>query len=126
MTPFNIARVVLVAELLFLFGIIVSVVPDAWSIWIALIGLVWSMVAGHVFIIRYAITQPWYRDPVGRHMMAFMGGMTLILDLTAVAYFYPALPWRSEMRIFVWTLLPFLFTWRTVILFRVKHYSRQN
>ncbi len=124
MTPFNIARVALVAQILFLFGLVVSMIPDEWSITIALVGLAWSMVAGHVFIIRYALTQPWYNNPVGRHMMSFMGGLTLILDITAVAYFVPTLPWRAEMRIFVWTLIPFLFTWRTVILFRVKHYSK--
>ncbi len=123
MTPFNIARTALSVELLFLFGILISSVPDAWVEPILLIGVFWSVVAGLTFVIAYAMTQPWWKSPIGRHMMSFMAGFTLILILSMLGYFFPDMPGRTEVRLFTWALIPILFTWRTVILLRIKKYS---
>lgn len=123
MTPFHLVRIAIVVELLHLFGIVVSSVPDSWVMPILLVGVVWSVVAGLAFVVIYAVTQPWWKTPVGRHMMSFMAGMTMILMLSLVGYFFPDIGWRKELRIFTWTLIPFLFTWRTFILLFVKKYQ---
>lgn len=107
-------------------------VPDEAVFPVALAGALWAAVAGHVFIIFYWIRYRWWQTSIGRHLMSFMGGLTVIVDLTildAVVRSLPGdavLPARNELTLFVWTLLPILFTWRLIVLLKVKNFDGQG
>lgn len=109
------------AFLIFFFGI--SHIPPEAERPIIIAGVVWAVMAGHLFIVFYHIRHKWWGNSVGRHMMSFMGGLTAILDLSLIAQVWPGMPGRQELRILVWVLIPFLFTWRLIILLRAKRYG---
>lgn len=112
------------ALLIFIFGVLH--LPSGWTRPLIMTGVVWAVTAGHLFVIFYHIRHKWWRNSIGRHMMSFMGGLTAILDLSLIAQFWPGMPGREELRILVWMLIPFLFTWRLIILLRVKHYGEDG
>ena len=109
------------ALFIFVFGAIH--VPPEWERLIIMVGVVWAVMAGHCFILFYHLRYRWWNNSVGRHMMSFMAGLTAILDLSLIAQMWPDMPGRQELRILVWILIPFLFTWRLVLLLTVKQYG---
>lgn len=109
------------ALLIFIFGVVH--LPSEWTRPIIMAGVVWAVTAGHLFVLFYHLRYKWWKNTVGRHMMSFMGGLTAILDLSLIAWFWPDMPGREEIRILVWVLIPFLFTWRLVLLLTVKQYG---
>lgn len=98
-------------------------IPSEWERAIILTGVVWALMAGHLFILFYHQRYQWWRNSVGRHMMSFMAGLTAILDLSLIGQMWPEMPGRQEIRILVWVLIPFLFTWRLILLLTVKQYG---
>lgn len=112
-----------VAMVTALFGM--RLVPMGWVFPIALVGALWAAAAGHAFVICYWIRQKWWRNPIGIHLMCFMFGLTVILDVTimdAVVTKFTGgyIPGRKELALMIWTLFPILFTWRLLVLLGVK------
>jgi hypothetical protein len=62
----------------------------------------------------------WYKTPMGRHMMAFMGVWALILSLTAFVVIFGSPPWLVYLRVVVWMAINLIFWRRLVILLRVR------
>ena len=79
-----------------------------------------AVVPALLFVAAYACLQPWWRSVVGRHMMAFMFGCTVVLalvDLSAIlGMHYPGRDW---VRFGAWVVINVIFWWRLVILVRV-------
>lgn len=57
---------------------------------------------------------------MGRHMMTFMAGLESILILTVISKYWPDMPGRVLLRLFAWTVIAVLFTWRLIVLVEVK------
>jgi hypothetical protein len=85
-----------------------------------------SAVSGFLFVLIYQLRWKWWRSSMGRHMMAFMGGLELLLLLAFISQFWPHLPLREYLRIVSWGIVAFLFTWRLVILITVKKEERPS
>ena len=98
-------------------------IPQAVVDWVVRIGVVTSVTAGLVFMVTYHLTSKWWMSSIGRHMMSFMSGMTLILLLSVVALIFPDMPFRQELRIFSWILIPGLFVWRAVVILKIRNYD---
>ena len=62
--------------------------------------------------------------------MCFMAGLTSVIDLTILdsvaSSLGHTLPWRHELTLFAWILLPTIFIWRFIVLLRVNHYDEDG
>lgn len=96
--------------------------PDEATIPIAFVGAMWTALAGHAFVVCYWIREKWWRSSIGRHLMCFMGGLTAIVDLTIANFLFGPFA-QKEFTLFVWLLMPALFTWRLFVLLRVKSFD---
>lgn len=76
--------------------------------------------AGLLFVIIYHLRWKWWKSYMGRHMMTFMAGLDAILLLAVVNMFWPGMPGRVPLRLFAWTVIAVLFTWRLIVLVEVR------
>lgn len=120
------ARWIFNALLVFTVIYIITEIPEAWVRPLAFAGAIWSALVGHAFVIIYWWRSQWWKSSIGRHLMSFMGGLTAIIDLTLINAFVPGLLNRSSLTLFVWVLIPLLFTWRLWILIFVRHYDKNG
>lgn len=98
-------------------------VPSEATIPISLVGAIWTALAGHAFVVFYWIRERWWTSSIGRHLMCFMGGLTAIVDVTIANYLFGTSPARKEITLFVWILLPVLFTWRLFVLLKARRFD---
>lgn len=78
--------------------------------------IVASAVSGLLFVVLYQFRAKWWTSAIGRHMMAFMGGLEVLLLLALTSLFWPHMPGRPYLRAVSWFVVFFLFAWRTIIM----------
>lgn len=82
----------------------------------------------HVFTVRRR--RPWYRDPIGRHLMSFVVSDAIVFTFLASAFIWPVL---ATYNWYMWAYLivgisgiPFNITWRVLIVWRYLGPKRRN
>lgn len=77
-----------------------------------------SFVPAAAFVVLYAARSPWWRSGMGRHLMAFVGTLVVLLGLVLLGWIVGPLP-----RI-VWVVglapLPVVVWWRLWLLLRAQ------
>lgn len=84
-----------------------------------------SALIATAFVVLYWATARWWRSEMGRNVMALMGSLALLLDLTAVRAFTQAVPaphadWFLWVRLGVFAFIPVAIGWRLWILVRLQ------
>jgi hypothetical protein len=93
------------------------------NIWVG-IGVVVTTVAELCFVARF-LRLPWWKSPEGRMFMAKDSVILLVLALALIANFWPDMPCRDHLRVVVWTLIPIVFVWKTVLFYRRQAEGRR-
>lgn len=86
--------------------------------WAHLVGtvLVWlAAVPATASVVKHAFT-PWRDTPAGRHLMAYMGVIALVLILYAARTVVPEdTAWFAWLRLAVFAAVPVVLAWRLVL-----------
>lgn len=61
----------------------------------------------------------WRLTRGGRHLMAYMGGLAVVMVFAFANLFWGPLP--SWVRPLVWTIVAFIGTWRLVLLYQTRY-----
>lgn len=61
----------------------------------------------------------WRKTRGGRHVMAYMAGLALIMCFAVAGLFHGQLP--HWVRPLVWAILGFIATWRLVLLYKTRY-----
>ena len=88
--------------------------------------LFWGAVAGAVtfpVMYHFATGGAWRGSPMGRHLMAFMAGLAVIMGM--VAWARTVGPLHPSARLFVYGLLACLFWWRNWLLVKAQRRGRR-
>jgi hypothetical protein len=104
----------------------------SWLLLGNLIDLVVGTIAGWSFLVLYTKRYDWYRDEVGRHLVAFSGVATLFYTLylgrTVAAIFTTGFNAPGEavtgfniFRFFLFTAFTIVMVWRLVIFIKGTH-----
>jgi len=88
-----------------------------------------SAVMALTFIIGYHVSSNglWRRDPIGRHVMAFVTADFLVFALAAVRFIAGAsldTGWFAWVRVVVFMAIPWTIGWRLLILWRLYRQNR--
>lgn len=78
------------------------------------------------FVLIYAFKGKWWKSAIGRHMMAFMAGVFLVLLIGITVRFFPDLQNIKQIRFWSWNIVILLMAWRFWIAFQVfilRNYS---
>jgi hypothetical protein len=92
--------------------------------------VVTTLLAG-TFIVLYHVWSgsAWRRDPMGRHVMAFVGADFLVFALAAVRLAFGAsldVGWFAWLRVVVFLAIPWTIGWRLLILWRLHRTSGRS
>jgi len=71
------------------------------------------------FVLIYAFRGRWWKSAIGRHMMAFMIGVLVILAVGVLVRFFPDLENIKWIRFWCWNLIIVIMGWRFWLAFRV-------
>lgn len=78
------------------------------------------------FIIIYSTYGKWWRTSIGRHMIGFMAGCSIVLFLAILSRFFPWMRESNALRFWAWNIVIGLFGWRfwvAVSVFVTKKFS---
>jgi hypothetical protein len=92
---------------------------------LATIGLVLAFLQALAFVIRYLMTD-WYRHSMGRHAMAFMVALALVLSIGIVREFVPEWIDLDTARLVTYILINTVFAWRLWLLFTGQRRNRKT
>jgi hypothetical protein len=90
------------------------------------IEVVIAAVPGLLFVLLYQLRYPWYKSSMGRHVMAFMSALEFILLLAALNVAWPEMPGKPYLRMIVWAIIIFIFSWRTAVLIWPEKYADEE
>jgi hypothetical protein len=77
------------------------------------------------FIVHYSLVYSWWRDEVGRHIVAFSGCVGAFLLFFTVSFFFPAWPGRDWVRFALFLFLVGVIWWRWIVFIRVRRQDRR-
>jgi len=86
--------------------------------------LVISALIATAFVTVYHLSALWWRSPDGRHVMAFMAALALVLDLAVLRLFVGHPEWFETVRTFTFVVIPIVLGWRFSILLKAQFGSR--
>lgn len=66
------------------------------------------------------VRVPWWRSPMGRHLMIKMAVLALILDLGVIRLMFGEAPWFLLLRLVVYALLPLVLAQRVWLLWQAQ------
>jgi hypothetical protein len=92
---------------------------------LATIGLVLAFLQALTFVIRYMLTD-WFTYSMGRHAMAFMGALTLVLSIGLVREFAPNWIDLDVSRLAAYILINVVFAWRLWLLFTGQRRNKKT
>ncbi|GAB1823588.1 putative phage holin [Herbidospora sp. RD11066] len=75
-------------------------------------------VLGNACALVYGLGFRWWRSGYGRHMLAFMGALAVIIDVWVARLLLGEWSWYPELRLAAFALLPIVTGWRLAILLR--------
>jgi hypothetical protein len=81
------------------------------------------------FVVLYAITARWWTSEFGRHVMALMFVLMLVLDLSVVRVYAGVsleVPWFAALRLIVFALVPIVLGQRLWLLWKVQVRDRRR
>lgn len=91
--------------------------------------LILTAVLAVACVAAQALLARWWETPGGRHVMAFQAVLAAVLTLWALRVWLPDVGWLVVARGFAFGLLPFVFTWRLLIIlktWREKHRKHEE
>jgi hypothetical protein len=78
------------------------------------------------FVVVYLLYSKWWKSSMGRHMMAFMSSMFILLFFAILIRFFPAIgTWSFKAA--CWGLVIFIMWWRAWVAFSIlvlKRYEK--
>jgi hypothetical protein len=80
----------------------------------------WSALAGTLSVLVYA-RVPWTHTQWGRHLMAYMVAIALVLDLAVARVLFGDSTWFLVLRLVVFVAIPVVMTWRLVLLVKAQY-----
>lgn len=84
--------------------------------------LVYAAVVGTLSVIVHSQVQ-WRRSPMGRHLMAYMAVVALVLDLGAIRFFLGDSPAFQWLRLVVFVGIPIVMSQRLYLQIRARRES---
>jgi hypothetical protein len=96
---------------------VLRVTGNAFLCWAALVATASVVVHARVL---------WWRSVMGRHLMAYMGVMALVLDLGVVRLVTGDSWWFQLIRLLVFVGVPVVMTWRLWLQIRAQHTARAS
>ncbi|MFJ2630819.1 hypothetical protein ACIO6U_02495 [Streptomyces sp. NPDC087422] len=100
-----------------------------WSQWINVVGSGLVAATAVAFVIAYAVSAPWWRSPVGRHVMSVTASMGWLGVYTVLITVWPHGPTAAALRVsraVVILLLAGLLVQRTVMVVRAQREIRSR
>lgn len=94
---------------------IFQVLGNGFLVWAALVAT--ASVAAHLRV-------PWWATPMGRHLMAYMFVMALVLDLGVVKLIIGDSAWFQLLRLVVFVGVPVVMTWRLWVQIQAQRTTR--
>lgn len=88
------------------------------------VGIVATFLAELAFVGRF-LRMPWWRTPEGRMILAKDVVLLLVLGLAVIGTFVPDMPGRNIVRLVVWSAVPVVFWWKTVLFYRRQAEGRR-
>ena len=89
------------------------------ELFVALIGCWW-------FVVLYTVTWPWWKNDVGRHLVAFSASLGLVLTYYALRIFWPRLPGVGITTVVLFGTLTGVIVWRLVLFLRIRRELRRQ
>lgn len=71
----------------------------------------WAAAVGTASVVLHA-RVPWRHSEMGRHLMAYMGALALVLVLSCIRLVFGDAPWFQIVRLVVFVAIPLTMTWR--------------
>jgi len=68
-----------------------------------------------VFIVRYWMTNRWWKNDFGRHLMSMSASLGLLGIFSLLVWVWPSMPARGLTRMVLFTLLASAVVWRVVV-----------
>jgi len=87
--------------------------------------VIYSAVVTTLSVIVYSLSG-WYSRPIGRHLMAYMASIALVLDLGAVRIFSDDANWFLTLRLFAFIILAIMFTLQLGLLIYARYLDVQT
>jgi len=84
-----------------------------------------GFIGATAFVVRYLRTR-WFASSVGRHEMAFMFALALILSLAAATTIWGEFWNRSVLRLITYVLINAIIWWRLFLLFEGQRVVRRR
>lgn len=85
---------------------------------------VWTSTASVLwFVLQYTLTSPWWRDPVGRTVIAKDGALLVLLVPSCLLLVWPQLftmAERAAIELASLALITVFMAWRSVVWWRIK------
>jgi len=69
---------------------------------------------------------PWRHSEMGRHLMAYMGALALVLVLSCVRLVVGDAPWFQTLRLIVFVAIPLTMTWRLWLQVKTHRLDRKD
>lgn len=88
--------------------------------------LVLSALLATAFVIVYHFSAVWWESHDGRHVMAFMGALALVIDLAVLRLIVGRPEWFEIVRTLTFTAIPIVLAWRLAILIKAQFGSRRS
>ena len=98
-------------------------VGSGWLYWIGTAAGVWAAIVGWTSVAVHA-RAPWWRSEVGRHLMAYMVVIALVLTLALVRAVLGDSDWFNGIRLVTFVLVPVVMTWRLSLQIRARRLAR--
>ena len=93
--------------------------------WIGNAGLVYCAIIGTASVVIHC-RVPWRASRMGRHLMAYMFAMAIVLDLGVVRLVFGDSWWFALLRLVVFlTAIPLVMTWRLVLQVQAQRGGRE-
>jgi hypothetical protein len=88
--------------------------------------LVLSALIATAFIVVYHWSALWWRSHDGRHVMAFMASLAMVLDLAMLRLVVGRPEWFEAVRTLTFVTIPVVLSWRFAILIKAQFSSRRQ
>lgn len=90
----------------------------AWK-WFYEIMLLVGVGASWTFVGWYTARFRWWANELGRHVISFSACVGAFYTWYAVSVFWPGIPGRNLVRLFLFLAMTFVVVWRLVVFVRV-------
>lgn len=86
---------------------------------------VWAALAATASVVVHA-RVPWWKSTMGRHLMAYMAVMALVLDLGIIRLIFGDSWWFQLIRLVTFIGVPIVMTWRLVLQIKAQRAAARD